>query len=163
MIYDGSGSCDLNVLQAVMMCLENTLAMLPARPLTLSLLLMLMSKGITRVVLSSLSQNILAPPVASFAQLSWTNVDEDDIIVRSNVLDHSVDRVHHLNPDEVDPVQPRDGLVQLGLVDLPSPRHDEALNGEGKVGEGPISGGDGLPAHRGESTELLHFLPELLS
>ena len=67
-----------------------------------------------------LSQNILAPPVASFAQLSWTNVDEDDIIVRSNVLDHSVDRVHHLNPDEVDPVQPRDGLVQLGLVHLPS-------------------------------------------
>ena len=120
MIYDDSGSCDLNVLQAVMMCLENTLAMLPARPLTLSLLLMLMSKGITRVVLSSLSQNILAPPVTSFAQLSWTNVDEDDIIVRSNVLDHSVDRVHHLNPDEVDPVQPRDGLVQLGLVHLPS-------------------------------------------
>ena len=67
-----------------------------------------------------LSQNIFAPPVTSFAQLSWTNVDEDDIIVRSNVLDHSVDRVHHLNPDEVDPVQPRDGLVQLGLVHLPS-------------------------------------------
>ena len=47
-------------------------------------------------------------------------MDEDDIIVRSNVLNHSVDRVHHLNPDEVDPVQPRDGLVQLGLVHLPS-------------------------------------------
>ena len=47
-------------------------------------------------------------------------MDEDDIIVRSNVLDHSVDRVHHLNTDEVDPVQPRDGLVQLGLVHLPS-------------------------------------------
>ena len=55
-IYDDSGSCDLNVLQAVMMCLENTLAILPARPLTLSLLLMLMSKGITRVVSSSIAK-----------------------------------------------------------------------------------------------------------
>ena len=32
---------DLNVLQAVMICFEATLAMLPARPATLSLLLML--------------------------------------------------------------------------------------------------------------------------
>ena len=32
---------NLNVLQAVMICLEKTLAMLPARPATLSLLLML--------------------------------------------------------------------------------------------------------------------------
>ena len=32
---------DLNVLQAVMICFEKTLAMLPARPATLSLLLML--------------------------------------------------------------------------------------------------------------------------
>ena len=56
MINDNSGSCNLNVLQAVMMCLENTLAMLPARPLTLSLLLMLMSKGITRVVSSSIAK-----------------------------------------------------------------------------------------------------------
>ena len=79
------------------------------------------------------------------------------------VLDHPIDRVHHLDPDKVDPVQPRDGLVQLGLVDLPPSRHDEALNGEREMGEGPIPGGDGLPAHWGESTELLHFLPELLS
>ena len=32
---------DLNVLHAVMICFEKTLAMLPARPATLSLLLML--------------------------------------------------------------------------------------------------------------------------
>ena len=35
------GEANLNVLQAVMICFEATLAMLPARPATLSLLLML--------------------------------------------------------------------------------------------------------------------------
>ena len=36
---------DLNVLQAVMICFEATLAMLPARPATLSLLLMLATQS----------------------------------------------------------------------------------------------------------------------
>ena len=36
---------DLNVLQAVMICFEKTLAMLPARPATLSLLLMLATQN----------------------------------------------------------------------------------------------------------------------
>ena len=45
-------------------------------------------------------------PMASLAQLSWSDVDEDNVIVWTDVLNHPVDCVHHLDPDKVDPLQP---------------------------------------------------------
>ena len=55
---------------------------------------------------NTIMRQMVFSPVASFAQLSWPDVDEDDVIVRTNVLDHPVDCVHHLDPDKVDPLQP---------------------------------------------------------
>ena len=55
-------------------------------------------------------------------------MNEDDVIVRSDVLHHPVDGVGNLDPYEVDPVQPGDGLVELSLVDLPAPGDDETLH-----------------------------------
>ena len=56
---------DLNVLQAVMICFEKTLAMLPARPATLSLLLMLPTQN--SLTLPWVIQGALPPFSASHA------------------------------------------------------------------------------------------------
>ena len=66
--------------------------------------------------------------MTSIREFIGTNVNEDHIIVRSDVLHHLVDSVGHLYADKVDTVQPGDGLVELRLVDGPASADDEALH-----------------------------------
>ena len=116
----------LKVLQAVMMCLEKTEAMLPAKPeITFSKLLWLhfirtKNAGFQAVALEILDYRVTAVTwntvlasnaVTSLAQLVGSDVYQDNVVVRPDVLYHPVDCVGHLDPDEVDPVEPSDGLV----------------------------------------------------
>ena len=69
-----------------------------------------------------------ANAVTGFTQLGRPDVNENHVVVRPDVLHHPVDGVGHLDPDKVDAVQPGDGLVELSLVDLPTPGDDETLH-----------------------------------
>ena len=44
--------------------------------------------------------------MTGLAELVGANMENDNIVVRSDVLHHLVDGVGHLDPDEVDPLQP---------------------------------------------------------